>query len=141
PLEPCHPSCFYLQASHSTRPMALYAVIMAGGIGSRFWPRSRRAHPKQFLDVLGPASLIQSTFARLQPLIPPDRVYVVTHADYVAQTREHLPAVPPEHALAEPAARNTAPRIALAAAPPPPPDPPPTPPAPPAHPAVTPVPR
>jgi len=96
--------------------MALYAVIMAGGIGSRFWPRSRRAHPKQFLDVLGPASLIQSTFARLQPLIPPDRVYVVTHADYVAQTREHLPAVPAEHVLAEPVARNTAPCIAFAAA-------------------------
>ena len=96
--------------------MSLYAVIMAGGIGSRFWPRSRRAHPKQFLDVLGSASLIQNTFARLQPLVEPDRVFVVTHADYAAQTREHLPAVPPENVLAEPVARNTAPCIAFAAA-------------------------
>lgn len=95
--------------------MALYAVIMAGGVGSRFWPRSRRAHPKQFLDVFDEASLIQSTFGRLQPLVPPERVFVVTHADYAATTREHLPAVPPENILAEPTARNTAPCIALAA--------------------------
>ena len=96
--------------------MALYAVIMAGGVGSRFWPRSRRAHPKQFLDVFGEASLIQSTFARLQPLVAPDRVLVVTHEDYAAQTRAHLPAVPAENVLTEPTARNTAPCIALAAA-------------------------
>jgi mannose-1-phosphate guanylyltransferase len=96
--------------------MSLYAVIMAGGVGSRFWPRSRRAHPKQFLDVLGGASLIQSTFARLQPLVTPERAYVVTHADYAAQTREHLPALPAENVLAEPVARNTAPCIAFAAA-------------------------
>jgi mannose-1-phosphate guanylyltransferase len=96
--------------------MSLYAVIMAGGVGSRFWPRSRRAHPKQFLDVLGEASLIQSTFARLQPLVAPEHVYVVTHADYAQQTREHLPAVPPENVLTEPVARNTAPCIAFAAA-------------------------
>jgi mannose-1-phosphate guanylyltransferase len=96
--------------------MALYAVIMAGGVGSRFWPRSRRARPKQFLDVFGPESLIQNTFARLQPLVTPERTFVVTHADYAAQTREHLPAVPPENVLAEPVARNTAPCIAFAAA-------------------------
>ena len=96
--------------------MSLYAVIMAGGVGSRFWPRSRRANPKQFLDVLDDASLIQSTFGRLQPLVTPDRVFVVTHADYADTTREHLPAVPPENVLAEPVARNTAPCIALAAA-------------------------
>jgi mannose-1-phosphate guanylyltransferase len=96
--------------------MSLYAVIMAGGVGSRFWPRSRRAHPKQFLDVLGEASLLQSTFGRLQPLVAPERVYVVTHADYAAKTREHLPAVPPENVLMEPVARNTAPCIAFAAA-------------------------
>ncbi len=96
--------------------MNLYAVIMAGGVGSRFWPHSRRAHPKQFLDVLGPSSLIQNTFARLQPLIEPERVFVVTHTDYVEKTREHLPAVPAENVLGEPVARNTAPCIALAAA-------------------------
>ena len=96
--------------------MALHAVIMAGGVGSRFWPRSRRATPKQFLDVLGDASLIQNTFARLQPLVEPDHVWVVTHQDYVGTTRQHLPAVPPGHVLGEPVARNTAPCVAFAAA-------------------------
>lgn len=96
--------------------MALYAVIMAGGVGSRFWPRSRRESPKQFLDVLGPDSLIQNTFARLQPLLTPEHVFVVTHADYAEQTHEHLPAVPEENILGEPIARNTAPCIAFAAA-------------------------
>ena len=96
--------------------MSLYAVIMAGGVGSRFWPRSRRATPKQFLDVLGPTSLIQNTAARLQGLVEPDRIFVVTHADYVEQTQEHLPFVPAENILAEPIAKNTAPCIAFAAA-------------------------
>lgn len=96
--------------------MALYAVIMAGGVGSRFWPRSRRATPKQFLDIFGSASLIQNTFSRLQPLIEPENVYVVTNADYAEQTRDHLPALPAENVLAEPVARNTAPCIAFAAA-------------------------
>lgn len=96
--------------------MALYAMIMAGGVGSRFWPRSRQGSPKQFLDVLDDASLIQNTFARLQPLVPAERCYVVTNERYIGQTREHLPAVPPENVLAEPASRNTAPAIAFAAA-------------------------
>jgi mannose-1-phosphate guanylyltransferase len=96
--------------------MALHAVIMAGGIGSRFWPRSRRAHPKQFLDVLSPASLIQNTFERVLPAVPAERIFVVTHADYADKTREHLPTMPPENVLAEPVARNTAPCIAFAAA-------------------------
>jgi len=96
--------------------MSLYAVIMAGGVGSRFWPRSRRSHPKQFLDVFGDASMIQNTFARLQPMVAPERVLVVTNADYVEQSRAHLPAVPEANILGEPVARNTAPCIALAAA-------------------------
>ena len=96
--------------------MALHAVIMAGGVGSRFWPRSRRSTPKQFLDVFGDASLIQNTFARLQPLVEPERVWVVTNTDYVETTRQHLPAVPAANVLGEPVARNTAPCVALAAA-------------------------
>ncbi|MDT0631017.1 mannose-1-phosphate guanylyltransferase [Rubrivirga litoralis] len=96
--------------------MSLHAVIMAGGIGSRFWPRSRRATPKQFLDVFGEASMIQNTFARLQPLVEPENVLVVTNADYIEQTHAHLPAVPRENVLGEPVARNTAPCVALAAA-------------------------
>ena len=89
---------------------------MRAGAGGGFGPRSRRANPKQFVNVLGPDSLIQNTFARLQPLIAPDRVYVVTHADYTEQTHEHLPAIPVENILGEPIARNTAPCIAFAAA-------------------------
>jgi mannose-1-phosphate guanylyltransferase len=93
-----------------------YAVIMAGGVGSRFWPQSRQAHPKQFLRVLGEATLIQNTLARLQGLIPPERCFIVTHERYVEQTRDQLPAVPAENILAEPISRNTAPCIAYAAA-------------------------
>ena len=96
--------------------MALHAVIMAGGVGSRFWPRSRRSTPKQFLDVFGDASLIQNTFARLQPLVQPENAWVVTNDDYVEITQQHLPAVPAAQILGEPVARNTAPCIALAAA-------------------------
>jgi len=93
-----------------------YAVIMAGGIGSRFWPASRKEHPKQFLDVFGNGTLIQNTVARLQGLIPPERCLVVTHERYVDQTQKQLPAVPDENILAEPISRNTAPCITYAAA-------------------------
>ncbi len=93
----------------------LYAVIMAGGIGSRFWPESRKARPKQFINVFGEATLIQNTVARLQGLIPPERCFVVTHERYIDQTQHQLPAVPPENILAEPISRNTAPCIAYAA--------------------------
>ncbi len=92
-----------------------YAVIMAGGIGSRFWPRSRKAHPKQFLDVFGDATLIQNTVSRIRDLVPPERILVVTNADYVDLVREQLPGVPEENILAEPIGRNTAPCIQYAA--------------------------
>lgn len=92
-----------------------YAVIMAGGIGSRFWPASRKAMPKQFLEVFGNATLIQNTVARLQGLIPPERCFIVTHERYVEQTQQQLPSIPPENILAEPISRNTAPCIAYAA--------------------------
>jgi mannose-1-phosphate guanylyltransferase len=93
-----------------------YAVIMAGGIGSRFWPASRKERPKQFLDVFGNGTLIQNTVARLQGLIPPERCLVVTHERYTEQTRKQLPAVPDENILTEPISRNTAPCITYAAA-------------------------
>jgi len=92
-----------------------YAVIMAGGIGTRFWPASRKEHPKQFLDVFGDGTLIQNTVARLQGLVPPERCLVVTHERYVEKTKKQLPAVPEENILAEPISRNTAPCIAYAA--------------------------
>ena len=93
----------------------VYAVIMAGGIGSRFWPKSRKAHPKQFLNVFGDATLIQNTVARLQGVVPPERCFVVTHERYREQTLDQLPAVPEENILTEPVSRNTAPCIAYAA--------------------------
>ena len=65
----------------------LHAVIMAGGSGTRFWPRSRHSLPKQFLRFGGDRSLIQLTFDRLAGLAPPERVWVITNADYVASTR------------------------------------------------------
>ncbi len=93
-----------------------YAVIMAGGVGSRFWPASRRAHPKQFLKVFGDQTLIQQTVSRLDGLVPPERCYVVTNEAYVEKTREQLPQVPAANILAEPMSRNTAPCINFAAA-------------------------
>ena len=92
-----------------------YAVIMAGGIGSRFWPRSRKATPKQFLNVFGEATLIQNTVARLQGIVPPERCLIVTHERYIEQVKKQLPAVPEDNILAEPVSRNTAPCIAYAA--------------------------
>jgi len=95
----------------------LYAVIMAGGAGKRFWPLSRRQTPKQFLALgQGPGSLLARTSARLEGLVPPGRVYVVTGAHLVDATRRELPDVPAENILAEPLGRNTAPCIGWAAA-------------------------
>ena len=89
-----------------------YSVLMAGGIGSRFWPMSREAYPKQFINAFGDTSLLQQTLARVAPLIPVERSYVVTHERYAELTQEQLPGV---HVLAEPISRNTAPCIAYAA--------------------------
>ena len=92
-----------------------YGLILAGGRGTRFWPRSRRRSAKQVLNVVGERSLIQSTVDRLRPLIPPERLWVLTN-DYLRRTIvEQLPQVPPAQVLAEPAQRNTAPAIGLAA--------------------------
>ena len=92
-----------------------YGVIMAGGIGSRFWPKSRQAQPKQFLDVFGDDTLIQNTAARLHGLVPPERQLAVTNERYTDQTARQLPALPADNLLAEPVGRNTAPCIAYAA--------------------------
>ena len=93
-----------------------YAVIMAGGIGSRFWPRSRQAEPKQYLRVCNDSSLIQNTVERLEGFVPPERCLIVTNKRYMEKTREQLPQIPVENILAEPVSRNTAPCIAYAAA-------------------------
>ena len=92
-----------------------YCVIMAGGVGSRFWPYSRNSKPKQFLDFFGTGkSLIQMTVERFLPLVPMENIIVVTNAQYVDIVREQLPELKPEQILAEPARRNTAPCIAWA---------------------------
>lgn len=95
--------------------MDTHVVIMAGGIGSRFWPMSTPTCPKQFIDVLGVGkSMIQMTVERLAPICPLDHMWVVTSADYISLVREQLPSIPTENILAEPAARSTAPCIAYA---------------------------
>ena len=92
-----------------------YVVIMAGGIGSRFWPYSRTSQPKQFLDILGTGkTLIQSTYERFKNICPPENVLVVTNEIYIETVKEQLPQIPPENILAEPMRRNTAPCIAFA---------------------------
>jgi mannose-1-phosphate guanylyltransferase len=92
-----------------------YAVIMAGGRGTRFWPLSRQARPKQFMHVLDDDTLIQNTVVRLLGMISVEQCYIVTHENYVDLTKEQLPALPEENILAEPISRNTAPCITFAA--------------------------
>jgi mannose-1-phosphate guanylyltransferase len=93
-----------------------YCVIMAGGIGSRFWPMSTADNPKQFHDILGTGeSLLQQTFRRLSLLTDPEKILVVTHRKYEAQVAEQLPSMPHRNIILEPARRNTAPCIAYAA--------------------------
>ena len=92
-----------------------FAVIMAGGIGSRFWPVSRTSYPKQFLDILGTGkTLIQSTYERFLKIIPSENIYIVTNELYVELLKEQLPEVSEDCILTEPVMRNTAPCIAYA---------------------------
>jgi len=93
-----------------------YVALMAGGSGTRFWPLSRRARPKQILPIAGDEPMIRVTLDRLGGMIPPERVLVATGADQVAGIREVLPEIPAENYLLEPTPRNTAPCLALASA-------------------------
>lgn len=93
----------------------LYVVLMAGGVGVRFWPYSRNQRPKQFLDVLEIGkTLLQTTYERFLPLCPPERIYVVTHEEHAHLVREQLPDLKDEQILAEPMRKNTAACIAYA---------------------------
>ncbi len=93
-----------------------YCVIMAGGIGSRFWPMSRQACPKQFLDILGTGrSFIRHTYERFAKIIPNENFVVVTNQRYKKQVLEHIPELDESQILCEPIGRNTAPCIAYAA--------------------------
>lgn len=90
-----------------------YVAIMAGGIGSRFWPVSRTHHPKQFLDILGTGkTLIQQTFERFKDMVPVENIYVVTAEEYAGMVEEQVPEMPKENIIGEPSRKNTAPCIA-----------------------------
>lgn len=93
-----------------------YVAIMAGGIGSRFWPMSRSAQPKQFLDILGTGrTLIQETFDRYSKLAPIENIYIITSREYVSMVKQQLRLLPEENILAEPSRKNTATCIAYIA--------------------------
>src|SRR5664279_1235946 len=93
----------------------MYAVIMAGGGGTRLWPLSRAARPKPFLALLGERSLLQASVARLSPLVDVNDVYIVTDGRYADLVHAQLPVLPPGNLLREPMGRNTAAAVALAA--------------------------
>ena len=93
-----------------------YCVIMGGGIGSRFWPFSREAYPKQFLDFFGTGrTLLQMTYDRFAKIIPAENIYIVTNELYADLIKQQLPELDARQILLEPARRNTAPCIAYAA--------------------------
>jgi mannose-1-phosphate guanylyltransferase len=93
----------------------VYAVIMAGGQGTRFWPRSRRMRPKQLLNIVGEMTMLEQTVSRIRPLIPAERIIVVAGEAYHDLIRDSLPQLPDENFLFEPVGRNTAACVAWAA--------------------------
>ena len=95
--------------------LSIHAVILAGGRGTRFWPRSRTRTPKQLLNIVGETTMIEQTAARLRPLIPAHRIWTVTNAGQAAALRKLLPTASRKRVLTEPLGRNTAAAIALAA--------------------------
>ncbi|WP_406699881.1 mannose-1-phosphate guanylyltransferase [Singulisphaera sp. Ch08] len=93
----------------------LHAVVMAGGSGTRFWPKSRRNRPKQLLRLYGDATMLQQTVARIAPLVTPERTLIITGSDQADAVRAQLPQLPPENVVAEPCPRDTGPCVGLAA--------------------------
>src|SRR5947209_11718047 len=94
-------------------PNPIYALILAGGSGERFWPLSRRARPKQLLQLISDKTLLEETVARLEGLVPRERVLILTNAEQEAAVREVLADLPKENIVAEPAKRDTAAAVAL----------------------------
>jgi mannose-1-phosphate guanylyltransferase len=93
----------------------LYVALMAGGVGTRFWPYSRNSQPKQFLDVMGTGkSLLRSTYERFTPLLPAENILVITHEEHQGITKQQLPELNEQQILAEPMRKNTAACIAYA---------------------------
>lgn len=93
----------------------VYAVIMAGGVGARFWPRSREKNPKQLLSIINKGSMLQNTVARIQDLIEPSNILIVTNKNLKHPIAKQLPSIPIDNIITEPLGRNTAPCIGLAA--------------------------
>lgn len=93
----------------------MYAVVMAGGKGTRFWPKSRAHLPKHLINISGKDTMIRETVNRISPLFPPDKILVVTAKNQAERVREQLPHLPAQNIIAEPKGLNTAPCIALAA--------------------------
>jgi len=91
----------------------LYAVVMAGGEGTRFWPRSRHKRPKQLLDIVGSESMIQQTVGRITPLIPEERIFIVSNEVHINELKSHIPHIPDNNIVVEPVGKNTAPAIGL----------------------------
>jgi len=96
-------------------PNSLYALILAGGSGERFWPVSRRARPKQLLRLIAKETLLEQTVKRLEGLVAPERILILTNVDQEAAVRELLSKLPAENIIAEPAKRDTAAAVALGA--------------------------
>src|SRR6516164_3279105 len=94
-------------------PDSIYALILAGGSGERFWPLSRRARPKQLLRLVSNKTLLEETLARLEDLILPERILILTNTEQESAIRKLLGNFPKENILAEPAKRDTAAAIAL----------------------------
>jgi mannose-1-phosphate guanylyltransferase len=103
-------------SSRGTRPSSFYAVIMAGGKGERFWPASTVKKPKQLLALVGEKTLLAQAVDRLDGLIPPQNIFVITNRELVAEARKAAPMLPPEQIIGEPVGRDTAAAIALGAA-------------------------
>jgi mannose-1-phosphate guanylyltransferase len=98
-----------------TEKPPIHAVIMAGGRGTRFWPRSRTRTPKQLLNIVGQSTMLEQTVARLRPLIRAERIWTVTNAEQAAAVKQQVPSAARKRVLSEPVGRNTAAAIALAA--------------------------
>ncbi len=94
----------------------MHVVLMAGGIGTRFWPRSRQKNPKQLLNLVGDKSMIRQTYERVKDLTSDDKILVITNQELLEPITQHLPELPKQNIIAEPFGKNTAPCIGLAAA-------------------------
>src|SRR5271157_1869359 len=99
----------------TTQALSTHAIILAGGRGTRFWPRSRTGTPKQLLNIVGKTTMLEQTVARLRPIFPADHIWSVTRTEQAVALRKQLPEAARPCVLTEPVGRNTAAAVALAA--------------------------